>query len=386
MSGARGPAVVFVCPNLEAGGAERQWVSLVPGLRAAGFDVRVVTLDGRGAYFETLQATGVPIACARLRHPADPFGLARAVRLAGSGFSVVVSRGVSAHVVGHILARTRRAAHVVTEHLGPDPDGLRPLSRRQRLLLGPVRHRISAVAVVAASQAEHLVRDGYRPEAIRPIPNGVASDPSVRGREEVRAELGVPADAFLAVLVANLRPEKRAVAFVDQVSAAHAAEPAIHGFVVGDGPEAGLVAKAVARAGGAVRMLGFRSDALDVIHAADVMCLASAVEASPMAVLEAMSLGRPVVATDVGGVAEIVVAGETGILVPPERLSEMADALVSLAHDPARAAELGAAGRGRQREAFSLEAMIDGYAGLLRDVSTPRRERRLTAARHAARP
>jgi glycosyltransferase involved in cell wall biosynthesis len=386
VSGARGPSVVFVCPNLEAGGAERQWASLVPGLRAAGFDVRVMTLDGRGAYFETLQMDGVPIACARLRHAADPIGLVRAVRLAGRGFSVVVSRGVSAHVVGHVLARTRKAAHVVTEHLGPDPDGLRPLSRRQRLLLGPVRPRIAAVAVVAASQAEHLVRDGYPPEAIRPIPNGVASDPPVRSRDAVRAELGVPAGAFLAVLVANLRPEKRAAAFVDQVAAAHAAEPAIQGMVVGDGPEAGLVARAVDRAGGAVRMLGFRSDALDVIHAADVMCLTSAVEASPMVVLEAMSLGRPVVASNVGGVADVVVSGETGVLVPPERLGEMADALVSLARDPVRVAELGAAGRRRQREAFSLEAMIDGYAGLLLDVTRPRREHRLAAARHAARP
>src|SRR5207342_2570408 len=109
------------------------------------------------------------------------------------------------------------------------PGGLRPLSRRQRLLLGPVRSRVAAVAVVAASQAEHLVRDGYRPKAIRPIPNGVASDPPVRSRDAVRAELGVPAGAFLAVLVANLRPEKRPAAFVEQVAAAHAAEPAIQG-------------------------------------------------------------------------------------------------------------------------------------------------------------
>jgi glycosyltransferase involved in cell wall biosynthesis len=375
------PKVVFVCPNLEVGGAERQWASLIPGLHACGFDIRVITLDGRGPYFETLRARGIRIGCAGLRHPADARGLARAALLAGRGFSVIVTRGESAHVVGHVLARARRAAHIATEHLGPDPHGMRPLSRRQRMLLGPVRPRVTAVAVVAASQAEHLVRDGYRADAIRAIPNGVASDPPVRPRGVVRAELGVAPDAFLAVLVANLRPEKRAAAFVEQVIAAHAIEPAVQGLVVGDGPQAALVRRAAERSGGAVRMLGFRRDALDVINAADTVCLTSAIEASPMAALEAMSLARPVIATGVGGVPDVVAAGETGVLIPPDCLPRMAEALVELARDPARAEELGVAGRARQRGWFSLEAMTLGYADLLRQVGRHGR-RRLNGAQN----
>ena len=77
------------------------------------------------------------------------------------------------------------------------------------------------------------------------IASGVADDPPVRDREAVRAELGVSPDAFLAVLVAALRPEKRAAVFVEQVSAAHAAEPSVQGVVVGDGPDAASVARAV---------------------------------------------------------------------------------------------------------------------------------------------
>ena len=118
--------VVFLCPNLEAGGAQRQWAILAPGLADRGFDVSVMTLDGRGVYFEELLARGVPIACARLRHRADPIGLARAVRLGGARSSAVLTHSVSAHLVGHVLARRHRAAHVVTEHLGDDPLGMRP--------------------------------------------------------------------------------------------------------------------------------------------------------------------------------------------------------------------------------------------------------------------
>jgi glycosyltransferase involved in cell wall biosynthesis len=367
--------VVFICPNLQAGGAERQWAILAPGLSERGFDVRVITLDGRGFYFEELRARGVPIEFARLRRRTDAIGLARAVRLGGPRSSAVLTRGVSAHLVGHVLARRQRAAHVVTEHLGPDPLGMRRLCRHQQLLLRLVRPRVTAVVGVAQSQKEHLVRDGYRPEAIRVIASGVADDPPVRAREALRAELDIPPDAFLAVLVTALRPEKQASVFVEQVTAAHATEPSVRGLVVGDGPDTASVARAVERSGGVVRMLGFRADAVDVMHAADVVCLTSAVEALPMSVLEAMSVARPVIATRVGGLSEVVAEGETGLLISPDQPSEMAAELVGLARDASRVDELGQAGRERQQRLFSVEAMTRGYAELLTDLDRGARDR-----------
>jgi glycosyltransferase involved in cell wall biosynthesis len=369
MTGETGPKVTFICPNLKAGGAERQWALLAPGLVERGFEVNVMTLDGRGVYFDELRARGVPIACAGLRHRADPVGLARAMRLAGARSSAVLTRGVSAHVVGHVLARRQRAAHVVTEHLGEDPLGMRRLRRHQQLLLGPVRPRANAVVALAPSQTEQLVRDGYRRDAIRVIASGVADDPPVRDRQALRTELGVGSGVFLAVLVAALRPEKRADVFVEQVCGAHAAQPSIHGLVVGEGPDAESVTRAVQRSGGVVRMLGYRTDAVDIMHAADVVCLTSAVEALPMSVLEAMSVARPVIATRIGSLPEAVEDGETGLLIPPDRPSEMAHALVGLARDGARAGELGRAGRSRQQRWFSIEAMTRGYAELLADLN-----------------
>lgn len=367
---------MFVCPNLKAGGAERQWALLAPSLAQRGFDVRVMTLDGRGIYFEELGAGGVPVACAGLRHRADPLGLARAVRLFERSAAAVVTRGVSAHLVGHVLARRRRAAHVVTEHLGDDQVGMRPLRRHQRALLAPVRPRADAVVAVSASQVGALVRDGYSAGAIRVIPSGVAADPPVRDRAAVRAELEVDPGAFLAVLVASLRPEKRADVFVEQVAAAHALERSVCGLVVGDGPDAATVAAAAARSGGAVRMVGFRSDALDVMHAADVVCLTSAVEALPMSALEAMSVARPVLAPRVGGLPEAVEDGETGYLVPPGQPTEMVAALVGLALDRRRAQAMGWAGRARQQRLFSIEAMTRGYEELLADLAGPAGARR----------
>jgi len=90
-----------------------------------------------------------------------------------------------------------------------------------------------------------------------------------------------------------------------------------------------------------------------------------------------MSVGRPVVATDVGGVPELVADGVTGVLSRPDRPGEIARALVELARDPARAADLGRAGRLRQQRCFSLDAMVQGYADLLVEVSRRQRRRGL---------
>jgi glycosyltransferase involved in cell wall biosynthesis len=361
-----------VCPNLETGGAERQWAILIRGLFEQGFDVNVLTLDGRGAYYEELRAEGVPIACAALRHRADPVGLARAAWLGRSRSSTVVTRSLSAHMVGHVLAQGHRAAHVITEHSAAAHAKFLPGRRHEQFLMKPVRPRVDCVVAVSAGQIEYLIGEGFSRDVIRVIANGVANDPPVRDREAVRAELGMARDDFVAVQMAWLRPEKRVPMFVEQVISAHSVEPRVKGLVVGDGPDHALVARATAKSGGVVRMLGERADPLDIMHAADVVCLTSIAETLPMSVLEAMSLGRPVIATRVGDVAEAVKDGETGILLSPDCLSEVATALVSLARDPARAGALGSAGRAMQQRSFSEDAMTRSYADLLTDVGQTR--------------
>ena len=110
-----------------------------------------------------------------------------------------------------------------------------------------------------------------------------------------------------------------------------------------------------------VTLLGARRDVLDLVAAADAVCLPSEAEALPMSILEAMALARPVVATDVGGTADQVVDGKTGHLVRAGDTVAVTRALLALAADPKAAERMGAAGRERQRERFTGEAMVDGY-------------------------
>jgi glycosyltransferase involved in cell wall biosynthesis len=343
---------------------------LIPGLRDAGLSVSVLTLDGRGVFFDGLAREGIPTAFAGLRHRADVAGLRRVHRLARrANPDVIVTRSLSADVLGHALARRLGCGQVITEHLGPRSRSFRPLRRHERALGRVMRPRARAVVAVSAGQTDELVASGYRRNRVRIISNGVADDPPVRSRELIRAELGVPGDAFLAVMVATLRPEKRAEAFVAAVTAAAAADSDVCGMVVGDGPEAPLVARRAAAGDGVVRMLGYRDDALDIINASDALCLTSAVEAMPMAALEAMSVGRPVIATAVGGVPEVVEHEQTGLLVPGDRPEAIGSAILALARDRPWAATLGDAGRERQQRLFSVPAMIDGYVAALAEVA-----------------
>ena len=122
-------------------------------------------------------------------------------------------------------------------------------------------------------------------------------------------------DSFTALCLAGLRPEKRVDLFIQAVRDARRSEPALSGFVAGEGPEYERLSRLAEGSG--VELLGARLDALELIRGADALCLLSEAEALPMSILEAMALERPVVATNVGGNGEAVLDGETGYVVAP---------------------------------------------------------------------
>ncbi len=353
---------LFVCPNLEIGGAERQWQLLVPGLFGRGVVVRVLTLDGEGPVADALRAERIIVQCARMSRRSDLAGLFRALRFAPRDLDVVVSRSVSGQVVGGLIARHGGAAHVAAEHIQYD---LLPLRPHRHALMRLIAPRVDVAVAVADEQIEPLIRLGYRASRIRVIPNGVAPLQPGRSRRNVRATLGLSDHHFVACLVAALRPEKRVEDFVVAVASASSESPLIRGLVAGAGPELERVSELARRLGGSTLVLGERSDVADLIAASDAACLSSVSEALPMFLLEAMSLGKPLVATDVGGVARLVVPQQTGILVAPRDVSGLARAFITVERDRPRALRMGQAARALFGERFTAERMVDAYYDLL---------------------
>lgn len=348
--------LLLLTPSLGAGGAERQHSILLPALRAAGVDARVIALDAGGPFVAPLQAAGVPLEVLGMRHQ---FDLGRVV---GSPLvrrfvpDVVMSRGVSGLYVGEALARWRGAAHVFNDHRG---FGV-PLSRRRAALLALLARRLTGVIAVSPDQVAEWTALGLAPERIAVIPNGVELAPVPPQRSDARRALGIDQSAIVALLVASLKPLKRVPDFVAALRRARQVQPHLLGLIAGDGP---MAAQVRASAGGdpAIRMLGFRSDVAHLLAAADMLVLTSQYEAAPMAVLEAMAAGLPVLATRVGAIPELLADGESGVLFEPGDTAALAAALVRLAGDPRERDRLGSCGRRRCEQRWPAQAMAAQY-------------------------
>lgn len=350
-----GSRLLFVSSTLDRGGAERHLATLAPAIRARGFDPAVLTLRGEGPFFDELARQGIRVRCAGMRSRFDLPGVRRALAVAGLWPDLVVTQGLDAQLVGSLIARRVGVPHVTVHHKQPELT----LSLHRRLLTRVVGRTVDLVIAVTNVQVPDLVELGFREGRIVVIPNGVPDSAPTASRSAVRSRLGLTDDEFVALLVATLRPEKRADVFVRDVEDAARRDPRIRGLVAGDGPERDLVAS---RAGPAVMLLGARSDIADLIEACDVLCLTSSAEALPMAVLEAMAGGRAVVATDVGGIADVVQDRLTGRIIPPQVGGALVDVLVELTASPQTVVSMGSAARVRYLERYSADRMADRYA------------------------
>jgi glycosyltransferase involved in cell wall biosynthesis len=192
-----------------------------------------------------------------------------------------------------------------------------------------------------------------------------------RGRviTDARGPIGEPSPPRPSIgTVANLRPEKSIDLLLDAFASLTERFSAEHCTIVGGGP---LEAEVRARAAGVprARVLGRRTDARAIMAGFDVFVLSSRAEGLPLALLEAMTLERPVVATAVGGVPDVIRHGENGLLVPPGDAHALADAIAGLLQDPARAAELGRAAAADVERAWDADACAAALTARYEEVA-----------------
>lgn len=191
------------------------------------------------------------------------------------------------------------------------------------------------------------------------VPNGVPERGTGLGRRVARADLGLRADQPVVMTVGRLTKMKGQRYLIDATPHLVSRVPGVAVVVVGEGPlRMGLESRAAEMGvNGSVHFLGHRTDARFLLDAADVFVLPSRHEGMPLAAIEAMEAGLPVVATHVIGSREVVADGETGILVPPEDSAALGAAIAGLLAGPGVRAAYGAAGRRRYLDRFTAERM-----------------------------
>jgi glycosyltransferase involved in cell wall biosynthesis len=240
--------------------------------------------------------------------------------------------------------------------------------------LGRLTARLSdQVVAPSRTTAGELVRD-YGAAGAVVIPNGVAPPPD--GAPVGAGAAGPtpsPAGGLVVLYSGRLRTRKAVAVLLEAVARLRREEPGVALVLVGDGEQRPALREQAERLGiaGAVRFVGKvpRDEMARRLADADVFCLPSLYEGLPLAVLEAMAAGLPVVATAVSGIPEAVEDGATGLLVPPEDADALARALGELARDPERRRRMGEAGRRKLEEELAIPKIAAAYLDLWRSLT-----------------
>jgi glycosyltransferase involved in cell wall biosynthesis len=359
-----------VAPTLRCGGAERMVVNLMTHLDRRRYQVGAIIL-GRpegGALERRLSDEGFQLwylgkdAAFDLKVPFRIRNIVRQFR------PHVVHSHLCLHYVFPALAGYAAARHVETVHLPGDTKHSQVMLPLTRLAL-----RRGVIPVGVSGEVAHWVKRVCGVEDCLVIPNGIpVADYQrlVASRKLCRFEQGLRDDDVAFVCVARLEKQKNHAMLLEAFARALPAEPRAHLWLVGDGGcrNALELRAAELRLDGRVRFLGQRSDVPRILGAADTFVLASHNEGNPLALMEAMAAGLPVVATSVGGVPELVVDQRSGLLTAPGDCDGLASAMRRLFRDAELRRMMAACSVERAVHAFSAFRMAEAYMNLYKHV------------------
>jgi glycosyltransferase involved in cell wall biosynthesis len=332
-------------------GSEAHLLLLLPQLHERGWDVRFLLLHedepGAGEFAGRLEGSGVPVEDVRLPRAADPVAfrrIASAVRRQSP--EILHTHLVHADFHGLLAGRLARVPVLASTKHGFNPfRSSRAFAAADRTIARLADLHIAISAGLARYLAE---TEGFAESGFEIVHYGITPGPEPAPWE---------GDALRLAVVGRLIPVKGHETLLRAVARVAHEMPGLEVEIVGSGPlERELRTQASALGlDRVVRFLGFVPGAAEVMESAAIVLVPSMGEGFGMVALEAMERGRAVVASAVGGLPEIVAAGETGLLVPPGDADALAEAIVGLARDPGRVRAFGLAGRARALASFSQE-------------------------------
>ena len=362
--------ICHLITTLGVGGAERGLWELCRRMDRRRFDVRVVGLRG-GAVQRWLAEADVPVAVLGVRGKWDAGKLRPLVELLRAGaVDVLHTHLFHADLAGRAAAPAAGVRHVV--HTVWTAEGRwRPWQFAWARLAKRACDRI--VCVSESVREHHARRSGLPAGCYTVIPWGVDTEAFRRdaaARRRLRRQWGLGKDDVLAAFVGRLEFYKGVETLL---TAAERLGPRgnVHVAIAGDGPQRPIVERFVDRAGGGgrVRYLGHVEDIPALLSAADLYVMPSLWEGWPLALGEAMSASLPAIGSDVAGIRDLIVPGETGLRVPSKDPAALAEAISALAGDRARRQAFGRAGRKRIVEGFSIETTVRAHEELYDEVA-----------------
>ncbi|HUW54252.1 MAG TPA: TIGR03088 family PEP-CTERM/XrtA system glycosyltransferase [Rhodanobacter sp.] len=368
------PLIVHVLYRLDTGGMERVLVTLINRTQSQYRHV-VICLDGFSAFREKIEDPNVPCVALNKKPGKDwrcYFRLWKALRKFKPDLVHTYNYGALDAAPVAKIAGVRRVVHAERGRNANDPRGESRKYRYLRRWLAPFIDRYLAVSRDLRDWLTEKV--GIDPSRVVYIPNGIdAADFAVAPtKKKVRPLLGsfAPPGTIVIGTVARLDPVKDQTGLVSAFNFLCESLPDMRGrlrlAIVGEGPQRSAVEAQIAHLGllEQVCLLGNRDDVPAILVEFDIFAFSSIAEGMPGVLLEAMAAGLPVVATEVGGVGDVVASGITGLLVPAGNPLTLAKALATYVSDEALRVRHGRAGRKRVETGFSLDDMVSAYVAL----------------------
>lgn len=379
------PNVCMVVNNLEVGGLEKVVLSLLDRLDAHGYGLSLICLDGEGRLFSEVRLPRSQ--CLVLKKDlrpmlpglkGDPDALIR-IRafLRDRSVDIVHTHNRAPLIFAGIAARTLRHRPVILYSEHNQINRAKGFDRRK---FGYYAYLADEMIAVSHDLKRILLDDVKVRAPVRVIHNGIDGARFTvaqkgGGRERIRAELGIGEGEFVFGCAVVHIEQKGLRYLIEAAPEVLRRAPEVRFVVAGDGPLRGELERMAAAAGLGGKMIfpGYRSDVPELISSFDAYVLPSLWEGLPLALLEALALGKPIVASRVGGVPEIVEHGVDGFLVPSRDVAALAEHLVRVAGDT------GFRERARERspikfaQQFSLEAMVGAHARLFDELAARRR-------------
>jgi glycosyltransferase involved in cell wall biosynthesis len=357
----------YLITTFAVGGAENHLLSLVSQLPKGRFEVTVAFFKEEAIEARSLvpdfQALGVKVVDLGMSRRWDLSALRRLVSLLREGrYHLLHTHLFRADLLGALARRWAKVPYLCSTVHNTDPFYTHPLWRR---LARWAAGEADRVIVISDSIGRFMGNQvGVDPGRLIRIHYGLKVSPGRPSlREAIRSELGINPEAPVAGIIGRLTPQKSHKVLLEAFALVMAKLPESHLIIVGHDPD-GLrpsLEALVDKLGltNSVDFLGYRDDREAIIEAMDCFVLPSRWEGFGLVLLEAMTLGRPVVATKVGAIPEIVVDGTTGLLVETDSRAALADALVRILGDRDFARRLGTQGHNRVLYEFSPERMVD---------------------------
>jgi glycosyltransferase involved in cell wall biosynthesis len=368
------PGLLFIVNSLATGGAEKQVVTLLNHLDTGRFRLHLAYLKRNGALLRHLRGDRLDeVLCCDVSHKIDRNAVRRLRALiAARRIDALICTNPYSMLYGHLARDARAAPRLAAVFHSTVLHSLK--EKLQMVLYTRLFNRCDLLIYVCQSQRRFWRNHGLHPRDTV-IYNGVDVDfftdrYTAEEKRSTRAALALGSDDYVVGLCSALRPEKAPVDLLRAIANLRRQGIPAKALFIGDGPERPRVERASDMLGlrEHTRITGLQEDVRPFAACCDVMTLVSrSVETFSLAALEAMALGKPMVLSNTGGAAELVVPGEHGFLFEPGDTEALTMHLRALA-SPSLRERLGAAASRRVRELFTVEAMTAGFSDRIEDL------------------